>query len=82
MRCPAFSKFYDGLDDLERLHRAYPIARDDPLLRDRLRNDVIRMICPMYARFLAKHRTGDFSKSELQITTICRKYEADPSLFK
>lgn len=57
-------KFYDGLDDLERLHRAFPIARDDAQLREKLRSDVVRMICPMYARFLAKHRTGDFSKSE------------------
>ncbi|UZJ52730.1 hypothetical protein CBS101457_002050 [Exobasidium rhododendri] len=58
-----FAKFYDGLDDLERLHRAFPVAKDDPQLREKLRSEVIRMICPMYARFLAKHRASDFSKN-------------------
>jgi carbon monoxide dehydrogenase subunit G len=58
------SKFYDGLEDLERLHRAFPVAKDDPQLREKIRSDVVRMVCPMYARFLAKHRTSDFSKSK------------------
>lgn len=58
-----FAKFYDGLDDLERLHRAYPLAREDTALKSKLRNDVLRMVCPLYGRFVAKHRTGDFSKN-------------------
>jgi exocyst complex protein 7 len=58
-----FAKFFDGLDDLERLHRAFPITREDAQLKERLRLDVTRMVCPLYARFLARHRTGDFSKN-------------------
>lgn len=58
-----FAKFYDGLDDLERLHRAFPIAREDEQLKERLRTDVVRMVIPMYSRFVAKHKMGDFSKN-------------------
>ena len=36
------SKFYEGLEDLERLHKAYPISREDAELKEKLRNDVIR----------------------------------------
>ncbi|EPQ31833.1 uncharacterized protein PFL1_00032 [Pseudozyma flocculosa PF-1] len=58
-----FAKFYEGLDDLERLHRAYPFSREDQELKERLRRDVERMVCPMYAKFMAKHRAGDFTKN-------------------
>lgn len=39
-----FAKFYEGLDDLERLHRAYPISKEDGELKDRLKNDVVRYV--------------------------------------
>lgn len=58
-----FAKFYEALDDLERLHRAYPVSREDHELKERLRRDVTRLVCPMYARFLGKHKAGDFTKN-------------------
>ncbi len=58
-----FARFYEALDDLERLHRAYPVSREDHELKDRLRRDVIRLVVPMYARFLGKHKAGDFTKN-------------------
>ncbi|PWY98442.1 hypothetical protein BCV70DRAFT_201756 [Testicularia cyperi] len=58
-----FAKFYEGLEDLERLHRAYPFSKQDQDLKDRLRRDVTRLVCPMYTRFLAKHKAGDFTKN-------------------
>ena len=58
-----FAKFYEALDDLERLHRAYPVSREDHELKERLRRDVTRLVCPMYARFLAKHKASDFTKN-------------------
>ncbi|SPO23353.1 related to Exocyst complex component Exo70 [Ustilago trichophora] len=58
-----FAKFYEALDDLERLHKAYPVSREDHELKDRLRRDVTRLVCPMYARFLGKHKAGDFTKN-------------------
>lgn len=58
-----FAKFYEALDDLERLHRAYPVSREDTELKERLRRDVTRLVCPMYARFLGKHKAGDFTKN-------------------
>lgn len=58
-----FARFYEALDDLERLHRAYPVSKEDHELKDRLRKDVTRLVCPMYARFLGKHKAGDFTKN-------------------
>ena len=58
-----FAKFYEALDDLERLHRAYPVSREDHELKERLRRDVTRLVCPMYARFLGKHKASDFTKN-------------------
>lgn len=79
-----FAKFYDSLDDLERLHRAYPIAREDPQLRERLRSDVVRLVCPLYARFVAKHRAGDFSKNPQKHIRMTEQEVEDriSSLFK
>ncbi|KAE8227219.1 hypothetical protein CF326_g7596 [Tilletia indica] len=57
-----FAKFYEGLDDLERLHRAYPVGREDRELRERLKKEVGRMIVPLYTRFVTKHKTSGFSK--------------------
>ncbi|SNX83029.1 related to Exocyst complex component Exo70 [Melanopsichium pennsylvanicum] len=58
-----FAKFYEALDDLEKLHRAYPVSREDAELKESLRRDVTRLVCPMYARFLGKHKAGDFTKN-------------------
>ena len=58
-----FAKFYEALDDLERLHRAYPVSREDVELKERLRRDVTRLVCPMYGRFLGKHKASDFTKN-------------------
>ncbi|KAN0066570.1 exocyst complex component exo70 [Thecaphora frezii] len=58
-----FAKFYEGLDDLERLHRAYPFSREDGELKERLKRDVERMVCPLYGKFMAKHRASDFTKN-------------------
>lgn len=37
-----FARFFEGLEDLERLHMAYPLSRDDEELRENLRREVIR----------------------------------------
>ncbi|KIS70687.1 uncharacterized protein UMAG_01845 [Mycosarcoma maydis] len=58
-----FARFYEALEDLERLHRAYPVNREDHELKERLTRDVTRLVCPMYARFLAKHKASDFTKN-------------------
>ncbi|CAD6896763.1 unnamed protein product [Tilletia controversa] len=57
-----FAKFYEALDDLERLHRAYPVGREDRELKERLKKEVGRMICPLYTRFVTKHKSSGFSK--------------------
>ncbi|KAL9936033.1 hypothetical protein V8E36_004875 [Tilletia maclaganii] len=57
-----FAKFYETLEELDRLHRAYPVGREDVALRERLKKEVGRMILPLYGRFVTKHKTSGFSK--------------------
>lgn len=58
-----FARFYEALDDLERLHRAYPVSREDVELKESLKRDVTRLVCPMYTKFMGKHKAGDFTKN-------------------
>ncbi|PWN47507.1 hypothetical protein IE53DRAFT_247186 [Violaceomyces palustris] len=58
-----FTKFSDSLEDLERLHRAYPFSKEDTELKQKLRSEVTRLVLPLYKRFLAKYRNVDFSKN-------------------
>jgi exocyst complex component 7 len=37
-----FARFFEGLDDLERLHTAYPLSREDGELRENLKREVLR----------------------------------------
>lgn len=43
-----------------------------------------RLVCPLYARFVAKHRAGDFSKSKSSISLclwrLCQQSESDVCL--
>lgn len=58
-----FARFFEGLEDLERLHMAYPLSRDDDELRDNLKRDVIKLVLPLYRRFSAKQMAANFSSN-------------------
>lgn len=45
-----FAKFFEGLEDLERLHMAYPLSRDDDELRESLKREVLRWVLAAEAR--------------------------------
>lgn len=58
-----FAKFFEGLEDLERLHMAYPLSRDDDDLRESLRREVLRLVMPLYSKFVAKQMAAHFSSN-------------------
>lgn len=59
-----FARFFEGLEDLERLHLAYPLSRDDDELRRGLRREVVsQMVLPAYRRFVARQMAAQFSSN-------------------
>jgi exocyst complex protein 7 len=53
-----FVRFGDALDEVESLHKMVKWDGDDEV-KDRLKEDVVRMVVPTYSKFLLKNR--DFS---------------------
>ncbi|CAO1620193.1 unnamed protein product [Jaminaea pallidilutea] len=58
-----FARFFESLDDLERLHAAYPLGREFDELRSSLQKDVVRLVLPLYSRFVAKQMAAHFSSN-------------------
>lgn len=56
------ASFYEALEEVARLHRAYPFRSGDVEMRGNLRRDVSRLIMPLYKTFVTKARTSGFSK--------------------
>lgn len=59
-----FVRFGDAFEEIEALHRGARLEGDE--LKEKLREDVQRMVGPTYEKFLKKHRGGEFSKRELR----------------
>lgn len=59
-----FLRFNDAFAEIESLHAIGRLDEGEAELRERLKGEVERMIIPTYTKFLARHRNGDFSKSE------------------
>lgn len=60
-----FVRFHDAFEEVEELHRGTRLDEGEQELRERLKGEVERMVVPTYSKFLARHRGGEFSKSEL-----------------
>lgn len=58
-----FVRFFDAFEEVESLHHAARLDANEHELRERLKDEVDRMVVPTYSKFLARHRHGDFSKS-------------------
>lgn len=58
------ASFYEALDEVARLHHAFPFRSGDAELRVSLRRDVSRLIMPLYKTFVTKARTSGFSKGK------------------
>ena len=59
----AFTGFSEGLAEKERVHRLHPIMRSSGGLNESLRDDVVRLVCPLYSVFLAKQKSGGTAKA-------------------
>lgn len=61
-----FLRFNDAFAEVEALHQVAKLDEGEAELRERLKGEVERMLIPTYTKFLARHRNGEFSKSECQ----------------
>jgi hypothetical protein len=59
-----FTRFQEALSDVESLHRAAALDPSEADMRQRLKDEVSRMVCPTYAKFHSRHQKGEFSKSQ------------------
>lgn len=51
----SLSNFFARLDELEALSRQHPLSRQDPDLRDRLSQDVRKLVAPAFSAYAARH---------------------------
>jgi exocyst complex protein 7 len=56
-----FGRFNEALEEVESLHKMARLDKNEPNLRERVKDEVIRMCVPTYTRFVQKHE--NFSKS-------------------
>lgn len=57
------SNFYSQLDELEGITRQYPLSKQDPTLRDRLKVDVRAAVVPALQSYLSRHQKVEKCKS-------------------
>lgn len=70
-----FVRFYDAFEQVEELHKVAQLDEGEGELRERLKGEVERMVVPTYTKFLAKHRAGEFSKSEFSFVSTMFVFE-------
>lgn len=58
-----FGRFNDAFEEIIQLHQAARLDNNDPEMKDRLRDELERMIMPTYAKFAQRHEGGQFSKN-------------------
>lgn len=63
-----FVRFHDAFEEVENLHQTAKLDEGESELRERLKDEVTRMILPTWSKFVARHRNGEFSKSALFAT--------------
>ncbi|KAK9899473.1 hypothetical protein P389DRAFT_78 [Cystobasidium minutum MCA 4210] len=56
-----FGRFNEALEDVEALHRIARLDRNETDLRERVKDEVVRMCVPTYASFVKRH--DNFSKN-------------------
>ncbi len=49
------TNFFNRLEELEGISRQYGLSKQDPILRDRLRQDVKSIVVPALNAFVSKH---------------------------
>lgn len=58
-----FGRFNDAFEEVVNLHKVAQFDKSDGEVRERLRDEIERMIVPTYAKFTQRHEGGQFSKN-------------------
>lgn len=62
-----FGRFNEALEEIESLHKLARLDKNEHNLRERVRDEVIRMCVPTYTRFVQKHENFSKSKSRSRL---------------
>jgi exocyst complex protein 7 len=57
-------RFFDCLEELIERHRFVKVVEEDIDTREKLADDVVQLVIPVFTSFLNKHREKEFSKSK------------------
>lgn len=63
-----FGRFNESLEEVEGIHRIARLDRNEMDLRERVKDEVVRMCVPTYTSFVKRH--DNFSKSEYCMTSV------------
>lgn len=58
-----FTRFYDLLEEVVERHKLAPVLEDDPISREEMCDDIVKLVVPSLQRFMQKHREKDFSRN-------------------
>ncbi|CAE6434452.1 unnamed protein product [Rhizoctonia solani] len=58
-----FARFYEALEEITERHRYARVLAEDEEGRDKLQEEVVRLVIPALQRFTQKHRDKEFSKN-------------------
>jgi exocyst complex protein 7 len=61
-----FARFFEALEEVAERHRYARVLADDEEGKDKLQEEVVRLVIPALQRFTQKHRDKEFSKSKLR----------------
>ncbi|KAG8795134.1 hypothetical protein FRC12_017636 [Ceratobasidium sp. 428] len=59
-----FGRFYEALEEIAERHRYARVLADDVEGREKVQEEVVRLVIPALQRFTQKHRDKEFSKSK------------------
>ncbi|CAE6424142.1 unnamed protein product [Rhizoctonia solani] len=58
-----FARFYEALEEIAERHRYARVLADDDEGRDKIQEELVRLVIPALQRFTQKHRDKEFSKN-------------------
>ncbi|KAG9075159.1 hypothetical protein FS749_013195, partial [Ceratobasidium sp. UAMH 11750] len=59
-----FGRFFEALEEVAERHRYARVLAEDLEGKEKLQEEVVRLVIPALQRFTQKHRDKEFSKSE------------------
>ncbi|BGP00109.1 Exocyst complex component, exo70 subunit [Rhodotorula toruloides ATCC 204091] len=62
-----FVRFHEALEEVEQLHQQAKLDDGDVELKERLRDEVDRMVAPTYAKFVQRHRKDNYSTKYVRL---------------